>query len=326
MDSYRGKAKSQMYDSHCHLSPAITWQTLEERVLPRLAKSELELHIVGTNHVDFPMIERLLATEGLKSATFSVGIHPWWSHLYASDEEVENMIEAGADASKIKDRHYRHVLEGTKQASEEEFQALMKVLPVPFSLSDWERRMNMVLTAYPQANVGELGLDKSFRVPTCGHLAVQDADSRLTSYRVSVAHQLCVVRMQLDLAQRHRRWVSVHNVNCAGKLVELVKDYPSVLWVLHSYSGSVDTCKQLVRGGNVWIGVSHVINMGNVKRLMELADTFPQRVLVETDLGIDRMTEEDHISELQNVISLLTGHANLQANWESFVMRYKQQV
>lgn len=310
----------ELYDSHCHLSPNITWDKLKESVMPLLIKSPLKMNIMGTNHIDFDMIVELLSVNDIKPGVkFSIGIHPWWSHLYTFDTEVLRMLATNEDSNKIKKTHYTSVLERGKYSTEEEFQQLLDILPLPFSGFEWEDKFKNLLELYDdnKLNIGELGLDKGFRIPDCGYLGLNIKDSKLSTFKVSIDHQIKIMEFQLNLAKDYKRWVSVHNVNCSGKIINLISKFSELKWVLHSYSGSVDSAKQLNKMGNIWFGLSNVINMKNKGKLKELISVIPEKVLIETDLGVDFMSMEDHINELQTIFNFV--NYDISKNWQIFL-------
>lgn len=309
------------YDSHCHLSPRITWSSLKDVVVPRLEQTNIEMNIMGTNHIDFDMICELLKSDGInQGVNFSIGIHPWWSHLYTFDTEIISMIENNEEAHLIKELHYNSVLERTKYSTDEELQRIISILPIPFSINVWKIKFSDMLKEYgnDKLNIGELGLDKGFRIPDCGYLGIDDPNSKLSSLKVSLNHQAKVMEFQLKLARKYKRWVSVHNVNCAGRILEFINKYKDLKWVLHSYSGSVDSAKQIAKIGDVWFGLSNVINMQNETKIKEIIQAIGNRVLIETDLGVDCMDIENHLNELNKIEEMVSQFNIGDDNWRVF--------
>ncbi|TFK30951.1 hypothetical protein FA15DRAFT_663031 [Coprinopsis marcescibilis] len=85
------------------------------------------------------------------------GYHPWFSYT----------IAMGAPVSK--DEHYRNLFLGVKGHGTEEnleaFNKLIELLPDPTPLQSILDEVRDNLTKFPDAMVGEIGLDRVFRVP-----------------------------------------------------------------------------------------------------------------------------------------------------------------
>ena len=126
--------------------------------------------------------------------------------------------------------HYKSVL--SPQPEDEEF---LKRLPEPRPFRHFLGQTRTYLNRYPLALVGEVGLDRSFRIPDAWlPEEVQDRDDaltpggregrRLSPYRVSIEHQKKVLRTQLLLAGEMKRAVSVHGVGAHGLVYETVAE------------------------------------------------------------------------------------------------------
>ena len=88
---------------------------------------------------------------------------------------------------------------------------------------------------------------------------------------------------QLALAERLDIPVIIHDRDAHGDCFETVLRYPNVRGVFHSYSGSVEMARELVRRG-WYISFSGVVTFKNARRVAEVATTVPHdRILVETD-------------------------------------------
>ena len=107
----------------------------------------------------------------------------------------------------------------------------------------------------PDCIVGEIGLDKKWKPP----------ETRENHYD----EQKRVFRLQMELAARLNRPVSLHCVACYGDLFDMCREWaqqgklpPKVY--LHSYGGSADMVKQFVKmkngGDRFYFGFSHVVN------------------------------------------------------------------
>lgn len=88
---------------------------------------------------------------------------------------------------------------------------------------------------------------------------------------------------QLCLAEETGLPVIIHDRDAHGDCFETVLKHPRVIGVFHSYSGSAEMAKELVRRG-WYISFSGVITFKNARRVREVAKTVPEdRILIETD-------------------------------------------
>lgn len=137
-------------------------------------------------------------------------------------------------------------------------------MPEPVLLSDVLSSIESRLLADPDALVGEIGLDKAFRIPN-----PETVHPRNSSLQTPISHQLAVVEAQLALAVRLNRHVSFHSVRAARETVQLlerfrrrhgstnegqptqrreVNGFGRIHICLHSFGGSPETAIQLQRG------------------------------------------------------------------------------
>lgn len=88
---------------------------------------------------------------------------------------------------------------------------------------------------------------------------------------------------QMELAARLGLPVIVHDREAHGDCFETVLRYPSVRGVFHSFSGSAEMAKELIRRG--WhLSFSGTLTFQNAKRVREAAAVVPRdRLLIETD-------------------------------------------
>ena len=117
--------------------------------------------------------------------------------------------------------------------------------------------------------LGEIGLDYHFE-----QYGNRPMDKRLEQY---------VFEAQMELAQRLDLPVIIHDREAHGDCFETVLRYPNVHGVFHSYSGSADMARELVRRG-WYISFSGTVTFKNATRVREAALAVPRdRLLIETD-------------------------------------------
>ena len=95
--------------------------------------------------------------------------------------------------------------------------------------------------------------------------------------------QAYVFERQMEMAGELGLPVIIHDREAHGDCFETVLRYPNVVGVFHSYSGSADMAKELVRRG-WYISFSGTLTFQNAKRVREAALAVPRdRLLIETD-------------------------------------------
>lgn len=159
----------------------------------------------------------------------SFGWHPWFSHQLYDDKPLSKSTGENASPESFKMAHYKAVLEPSP-----EDEAFLQSLPAPRPLSEYLAQTRRRLERYPFALIGEVGLDRAFRVPdhreegrTMGDpdLTPGTRDGKqLTPYRVSMNHQRYILKAQLNLAGELCRAVSVHGVAAHGIVFETLQD------------------------------------------------------------------------------------------------------
>ncbi|KAL8673431.1 MAG: hypothetical protein Q9168_002135 [Polycauliona sp. 1 TL-2023] len=156
----------------------------------------------------------------------SFGWHPWFSHEIYDDTSLVTLDIRKPDAM----QHYKSVL--TPAPDNEDF---LRSLPEPRPLSDLLTQLRDNLEEFPYALVGEIGIDRSFRLPlhwALGEETNRDDDRtpggregrRLSSYRVHMDHQRKIMKTQLNLAGTLQRPVSIHGVAAHGVVYETLKE------------------------------------------------------------------------------------------------------
>ncbi|CAH2352538.1 uncharacterized deoxyribonuclease [[Candida] railenensis] len=304
-------------DSHCHLDTSCTLERGLEvsEMLSRAADEGPRSHalrhfaVMSTNHLDVDIIDAMSKRVQSSGVVFPFfGVHPWYSHLFAS---VEPGVEESTESYKV--RHYRTVLYPAPT------QELIDALPAPVLWRDHLKKLRSLLAEYGGGSgasargcvgvgVGEIGLDKPFRIPVNGFYGnveqpiAEDIPNKLSPCRVKLDHQVELLAGQLELAQEFSLPVSLHCVKAHGVLFEVCHRFALKSTVLHSYSGSLDQAKLWLKSGSaeqqVFFSLSNWINGAEEK-----AEAFTQlvrslsdsNVLIETDIGIDRRLSECYV-------------------------------
>ncbi len=100
---------------------------------------------------------------------------------------------------------------------------------------------------------------------------------------VEPATQLYWFEKQMALAEETGKPVVIHDREAHGACMEVVRRYPKVKGVFHSFSGSCEMAAELTKMG-WYISFSGVITFKNAQRVREVVKSVPvDRILVETD-------------------------------------------
>lgn len=95
--------------------------------------------------------------------------------------------------------------------------------------------------------------------------------------------QALVFERQLLLADKYDLPVIIHDREAHGDCFDMICRHPSVRGVFHSYSGSAEMARELVRRG-WYVSFSGVITFKNAPRVRAAAAAVPHdRILIETD-------------------------------------------
>ena len=221
------------------------------------------------------------------------------SHAHYNDESFGSPSERDARIKEIMDGGVSYIVNaGTNPDSSREslsiaekfdgFYASVGIHPSDlYDLSDPYAALEEIkaLAAHPKAvAIGEIGLDYHW------HEDRHDFQKEFLHY-------------QLELAEKLDLPVIIHDREAHGDCLEAVFAHPNVRGVFHSYSGSAESAKELVKRG-WYISFSGVVTFKNASRLAEIVPTIPDgRILVETDCPY--LTPHPHRGE-RNDSSYLT--------------------
>ncbi len=130
----------------------------------------------------------------------------------------------------------------------------------------WFQTLEKLLTTYPQASVGEIGIDR----------AIEDRDD---------ADQESVFLAQLEIARKFDRPVTIHCRRAWGRLIELLDQFGELPrgMLIHCFGGSAEVATELVKRG-AYISFSGSITRPNAKKAGPAIRAVPDdRILIETD-------------------------------------------
>ncbi|KAJ3464804.1 hypothetical protein MRS44_009590 [Fusarium solani] len=221
-----------VFDAHNHVAERM----LSVADLPTMKARAIA--IMATRTQDQPLVTEIAKAHGVISPecfsrdTTAViagyGRHPWFSHELYDDYQENPTFIHHEDVETAKERHYKAVLSPSPEDP-----AFWKDLPTPVPLSTFLSETRARLLADPHAMVGEIGLDKAFRLP----MQWQDGagPSRdpartgggrqrrpLSQFRIQISHQKTVLLAHLSLAGELGRAVSVHGVQVHGLLYDVL--------------------------------------------------------------------------------------------------------
>src|SRR5579862_1605130 len=229
-----------VFDAHCHPTDCMLLvsavQNMKCRVLTAMSTRAQDQELVAQIAEKYPVQKEHISTAVDLQISVpgqvlpSFGWHPWFSHQLYDDyvSDARHFDAAEHDALRIS--HYQAVL--VPMPTDQEF---LRSLPQPRPLSKYIAQAKEYLERYPLALVGEVGLDRSFRLPNAwppgqegsrnSGLTPGGREGRMLSpYRVRMEHQLKVFKSQLGLAAATQRAVSVHGVQAHGVVFETLRE------------------------------------------------------------------------------------------------------
>lgn len=231
-----------VFDAHCH--PTDTMSSVA--AIPHM--NARGLTVMSTRLQDQALVFDVALEQGVqnKDTLFSqqaspekrfipsFGWHPWFSYQIYDDTTTNASKYDGSAESKI--AHYDQILAPAPSAKNPAFGV---GLPNPRPLSQFIQETRERLEKSPFALVGEVGLDKAFRIPE-SWTSSPDAEQtpqrdesltpggregrHLSPHRVSLDHQSAILKAQLKLAGELNRAASVHGVQVHGALYNVLAE------------------------------------------------------------------------------------------------------
>ncbi|MEG1782646.1 MAG: TatD family hydrolase [Oscillospiraceae bacterium] len=174
---------------------------------------------------------------------------------------VENVINCGADLSSSR--------RALQQAECHDFMYCSVGIHPDSAQEAWDDEVMKeieALLAHPKAvAVGEAGLDYYY----------PDRADDETQKHAFIS--------QIELSNRLNKPLIIHSRDAMEDTLKILNDHPLKSGVVHCYSGSSQSCKQLVKLG-LYIGFTGVVTFKNARRALESLKEVPlDRLLIETD-------------------------------------------
>lgn len=128
------------------------------------------------------------------------------------------------------------------------------------------------------SEIEELILDKENKCVALGEIGL---DYHYDGYDREL--QIRYFEAQMALAEKLSIPVVIHDRDAHGDTLEIIKKFPRVKGVMHSYSGSVEMAEELIKLGYM-ISFSGTLTFKNARKTPDVAVAIPRdRVLIETD-------------------------------------------
>lgn len=171
--------------------------------------------------------------------------------------------------------------------------------------AEWLQTLENLLREYPQAAVGEIGIDHAIEERN-------DVDQEKVFFE------------QLELARKLNRPVSIHCRRAWGRLIELLDEFGELPqgMLIHCFGGSAEIATELVKRGG-YISFSGSITRPNVRKVGPAIRSVPDdRILIETDApDILPTTADGPLNEPANVRLVLEKAAEFRGVTEEILAR-----
>ena len=230
------------FDAHCHptdtMSSVATIPEMKARALTIMATRSQDQDLVSDVASKHGLTTRPSAAADASGRVVpAFGWHPWFSYQLVNDQDPSAAAPPDSESEEavqdFKTKHYASVL--SPPPSDEAF---ISQLPTPTLLSTFLDATRARASSHGASLIGEIGLDKGFRLPDkWGAGAPRDESltpggregRRLSPHAVAMGHQVAVLKAQLGLAGELGLPVSVHGVQAHGVLYDAI----AALWKGH---------------------------------------------------------------------------------------------
>lgn len=289
-------------DAHCHVATIQNLQ-VESNDRKNIGSATTTRCIMTTNPFDYKNLQTYSNDDTAAPPFYKCfGIHPWYTHFFTFETNLDNLDTLA---------HYKSVLQYPE--SEEDIVLSLvkdKVLPDPIPIENYISNVNFDEVTC----IGEIGLDKSFVIPTCGFYQNSKPDVR-TRIKIKLEHQLRIFERMCQLADQYSLNVSIHDVNTHMMVLQscwkIFGQNPKVSVCLHSWVGSI----QFLQGewikkfgeSRVFLSLSKYINFKrSPDGTMDYTQVPSSMLMTETDYVVDVNTDENLVKELLYIYEQLT--------------------
>lgn len=280
-----------IFDAHCHptdtMSSMDSISTMKAKILTVMATRSQDQDLVAEAAEKFGLssedVERVWENNNIRNRIIPCfGWHPWFSHQIFDDRK-KGPGQSSTPPAQME--HYQAVL--TPKPDDVNF---IVALPEPRSLTAYLAHTKTSLQRFPFALVGEIGLDRSFRLPLdwpVDQHGERDASltlggregRRLSPYRVKIEHQRIILTAQLNLAGEMQRPVSVHGVQAHGIVLETIRE------TCKGYEGKVISKRSRNRSGGTLAAQMNQIETGTPDSGESTSKPFPPRICLHSYSG-----------------------------------------
>ncbi|GAA5961055.1 hypothetical protein JCM3765_006516 [Sporobolomyces pararoseus] len=214
------------------------------------------------------------------------GLHPWFSH---------SISFSPPSSLPSREAHYTSLFPTSDSPDSLSLSYLLPHLPPVTSIETFLSELERDLLEYPTSLVGEIGLDKAFKLPHPPSLISSHPDPlpKNSQFSTPIDHQARIVQVQIDLAIKLKKNVSLHSVRSTSDTVELLKTFKTdkvgfqeIYVCLHSFGGSAEAAKQIQKNHpNVFFSFSTIISGRSPNFYKLLQSIEPERLLLESDFS-----------------------------------------
>ncbi|KAF8808130.1 TatD DNase family Scn1 [Phlegmacium glaucopus] len=282
-------------DVHCH--PTDAPDGISSNSMQHL---DITVCAMSTMQTDQALVKQL-ATAYPEKVVPCFGYHPWFSHLISTtsnpiskDEHYRSLFlpssigNAAADATDSEETN----------SLEAQFATLIAHLPDPRPLSEVLTELRQNLSDFPTSMLGEVGLDRVFRVP----LDYFASPRHLTAFTIPLAHQVAILEAQMEVAVELGKNISLHSVKSQQATLDSLgrmkkkfgEKWNRISLDIHSCGFNPQTWRDIERKHeNVFLSLSTVINHRHPNHRALIAGCSPNRLLVESDYNdVDMCTKQ----------------------------------